>query len=103
MVFGGPSIFRVKQGLVTDFTYTDAYPFDTAAFGGGETVNASESKVGINAGADVAFFFTPQIGVGGMIQFAGTTLDLPSAAGGTQEVKTGGLQAGGGLRLRFWR
>lgn len=103
MVFGGPSFFRVKQGIVTDFTYSDAYPFDTAAFERGETVTASESKVGVNAGADVAFFFTPQVGVGGMIQFAGATLDMPSAGGGRQDVKTGGLQAGGGLRLRFWR
>jgi hypothetical protein len=103
LVFGGPSFFRVRQGIVTDFTYTDAYPFDTAAFDRGETVTARESKVGVNAGADVAFYFTPQLGVGGMVQFAGTTLELPSAAGGTQDVKTGGLQAGGGLRLRFWR
>lgn len=101
LVFGGPTFFRVKQGIVTDFTYTDAYPFDTASFQQGQTISAEESTIGFNAGADVAFFFTQQLGVGGMVQFTGATLDLPSAGGGTQEVKTGGLQVGGGLRLRF--
>src|SRR4030095_12066170 len=32
MVFGGPSFFQVKQGVVTDFTYTDSYPYDDATF-----------------------------------------------------------------------
>jgi hypothetical protein len=103
MVFGGPSFFRVTQGIVTDFTFTEEYPYDTATFANGETRNEKQSKVGANVGVDVGYFFTPQIGVGGMVQFAGATLDFPSAGGGTQEVKTGGLQAGGGLRLRFWR
>jgi hypothetical protein len=101
MAFGGPSFFRVKQGMVTDFTYTDAYPYDTATFANGQVVEAEESKIGFNAGVDAAFFFTRQLGVGGIVQFGGTTLDFASAGGGTQEVKAGGLQAGGGLRLRF--
>jgi len=106
MAFGGPSFFRVKQGIVTDFTYTDAYPYDTATFATGEVVEARESKLGFNAGVDAAFFFTRQLGVGGIVQFGGATLDFASAGGGTQEVKAGGLQAGGlqaggGLRLRF--
>ena len=103
MVFGGPSFFRVTQGLVTDFNYTEQYPYDSATFASGETRNATESKLGVNAGVDVGYFFTPQIGFGGLVQLAGTTLDFPSAGGGTQDVKTGGFQVGGGLRLRFWR
>ena len=103
MVFGGPSFFRVKQGIVTDFTFTEQYPYDTATFASGESRNEKESKIGANVGVDVGYFFTPQIGVGGMVQFAGATLDFPSAGGGAREVKTGGVQAGGGVRLRFWR
>jgi hypothetical protein len=103
MVFGGPSFFRVTQGIVTDFSFTEQYPYDTASFASGETREAKESKMGANVGVDVGYFFTPQIGIGGIVQFAGVTLDFPSAGGGTQEVKTGGFQAGGGLRLRFWR
>ena len=54
-----------------------------------------------NGGADVAFFFTRQVGVGGTLQFAGVTVQVPGALGSTREVKVGGGRAGGGLRLRF--
>ena len=101
MVFGGPSFFQVTQGVATDFTYLDSYPYDSASFDAVVTTTAKQSKVGGNAGADVGFFFSRQIGVGFTAQLAGTTLDLRSASGGTTRVKAGGMQAGGGLRLRF--
>lgn len=101
MVFGGPSFFQVKQGLVTDFTYSDSYPYDDATFRSATTATANASKMGFNVGGDVAFFFTRQVGVGGSVQFAGTNIDLRSAGGGAQSVKVGGVQSGGGLRLRF--
>ncbi len=99
--FGGPSFFQVTQGVATDFTYVDSYPFDSAAFGAAVTTTAKQSKVGFNAGGDVAFFFSQQVGVGFTAQVARATVDLPSASGGTIGVKAGGTQAGGGLRLRF--
>ena len=101
MVFGGPSFFRVKQGVVTDFTYTDSYPYDQAQFRAAITTGASASKVGFNAGGDFAFFFTRQVGVGAAVQFAATTVELPGAGGASQKVKAGGGKAGAGLRLRF--
>ena len=100
-VFGGPSFLQVKQEIVTDFRYSDEFPFDLATFESVVTTNAKESKLGVNVGADVAFFFTNQLGVGGTVQYAGATVALPSADGGTQDVKVGGLRTGGGIRLRF--
>ena len=101
MVFGGPSFFQVTQGVVTDLTYSDSYPYDTASFRSAVTTSEKQNKIGFNAGGDVAFFFTRQIGVGFTAKFAGSNIDLPSAGGGTTPVKAGGMQAGGGLRLRF--
>ena len=102
MVFGGPSFFSVKQGIVNDFEITEAYPYDTATFSRGLTTTADESKVGFNVGADVGYFFTRQVGVGGSVQWAGTTIEVPASGGtGTFDLKAGGLQVGGGLRLRF--
>jgi len=101
MVFGGPSFFKVKQGIVTDFAFTDEYPSDTATFVRAEITDAEESRVGFNVGGDVGYFFTRQIGIGFALQFARANVELRSAAGGTQEVRAGGVQAGGGLRLRF--
>jgi hypothetical protein len=102
VVFGGPSFFQVKQGIINDFEVTEAYPYDTATFNRGISTSAEESKVGFNVGADVGYFFTRQVGVGGSVQWAGTTIDVPASGGtGTFEIKAGGLQAGAGLRLRF--
>jgi hypothetical protein len=99
-VFGGPSFFQVEQGIVDDINYTEAYPFDTATFSSAATSTQSESGVGLNVGGDVAYFFGQQVGVGVGVQYSSATVQmtLPS---GTSDVKAGGTQIGGGLRLRF--
>lgn len=102
IVFGGPSFFTVKQGVVNDFEITESYPYDTATFSRGISTTVDESKVGFNVGTDVGYFFTRQVGVGGSVQWAGTTIDTPaSGSTGTIEMKAGGLQAGVGVRFRF--
>lgn len=101
MIFGGPSFFRVKQGIVTDFTYTNDYPYDEAQFAAATTTEAKASKIGFNAGGDLAFFFTRNVGLGATAQFSGATMVLPAAGGASQDVKVGGVKVGGGLRLRF--
>jgi hypothetical protein len=100
MVFGGPSFFHVDQDVVTDFTYTQSYPFDTATFSTAQTSKASSWRVGFNGGGDVAYFFTRQIGVGFSAMFSAATLDLP-ADSSTVSVKAGGLGAALGVRLKF--
>jgi hypothetical protein len=100
MAFGGPSFFRVKQDMVSTFTWAETYPFDDASFSSATIVDADGSKLGFNVGADVGFFFSRQVGVGGTIRFSAATVEI-DAAGGTHDVKAGGVHAGGGLRLRF--
>ena len=101
MIFGGPSFFQVTQGIVTDVTYTNNYPYDTAQFAAATTTKAKASKVGFNAGGDLAFFFTRNLGLGATAQWSGVTVALPAAGGASQDVKVGGVKVGGGLRLRF--
>ena len=102
VVFAGPSFFNVQQDIVSDFEINETYPYDTATFNRGITTTVDESKVGFNLGADVGYFFTRQVGVGGSVQWAGATFDAPGSAGtGTFEIKAGGFQVGAGLRLRF--
>lgn len=99
-VFGGPSFFKVEQDIVNDIDYSESYPFDTATFTRAITASQSESAVGINVGGDVAYFFTPNVGVGGTAQYSGATVEM-TVPSGTADVKAGGLQVGGGIRLRF--
>lgn len=101
MLFGGPSFFQVKQDVVRDFSWTETYPYDVAAFSTAETTRAKASKMGFHAGADVAMFFTRQFGLGATVQFASATVALPGAGGAMLDIMVGGMTAGGGLRLRF--
>jgi hypothetical protein len=99
-IFGGPSFFQVEQTIVTDFDYSSSYPFDTATFSRAITNERSESAMGFHVGGDVAYYFSNQIGVGGTVQYAGATVEM-AVPSGTADVNAGGLQVGGGLRLRF--
>lgn len=101
VLFGGPTFFQVSQGVVTDIVYTETYPFDTATFVRGVTSSRKTSTIGFNAGADVAYFFTPQLGVGAVFQFSRANVDVEAAAGATRRIAVGGVQTGGGLRVRF--
>ena len=92
--------FQVEQSIVDDVNYTEAYPFDTATFSSAVSSAQSSSGTGVNVGGDVAFFFGPNVGVGVGVQYSSATVQmtLPS---GASDVKAGGAQVGGGLRLRF--
>jgi len=96
IVFGGPSFFTVKQSVVTAVRYTDAYPYDEATFSGATVANEEEKKTGFNVGVDVAYYFTKNIGAGGIVRFASTKVDFSLG-----KVDAGGAMVGGGVRIRF--
>ena len=106
-VFGGPTFFNVNQELATEVEFASTYPFDEAEFTGiTSTVEASESAVGVNVGVDVGYYFSRSVGVGGLVRFSRASVDLtpPSTtppSGDTVSTDAGGLQAMGGLRVRF--
>ena len=100
-VFGGPSLFNVTQGLVAGITVSETYPYDTATFTSASVQQESKSKVGVNAGVDVAFMFSRNIGVGGVVRFSRSTLSFDNASGQAVDVDAGGAQVGTGLRVRF--
>jgi len=52
---------------------------------------------GVNVGVDGTYLFTPRVGAGIFLRYAGGSVDLPSAPG----LKVGGFQAGIGARIRF--
>ena len=99
--FGGPTLFEVEQPLVTDVNFTHAYPYDTAAFSSAVTSPHSADTVGFNVGADVAFYFTDNVGVGWLTRYSRAMAELPSAGGETLDIEVGGLHTAVGLRVRF--
>lgn len=100
-IFGGPSWIQVKQTMVTDFSYTDAYPYDTAAFGVATTTARSGSKVAIGGGAALGYFLTKAIGLEGNVQFVQAKVPLSGAGGTSRTVKAGGFKGGVGFVARF--
>lgn len=100
-LFGGPTWFNASQDLVTDIRFDQAYPYDTATYSGANTAELSASAIGAHAGADVAYYFSERIGVGGMVRFSGGSVEFDYPDGGTFKNNVGGLHTVGGLRIRF--
>jgi hypothetical protein len=107
-VFGGPTYFRVRQDLIDQVNYlqnsgvfTTLNQIDITTF----TANEYEATGwGFNVGGDVSYFFTRVFGVGGFGRYSRGTAaldDVDVEATGVEEFKAGGLQVGGGIRLKF--
>ncbi|MYK88548.1 MAG: hypothetical protein F4018_09490 [Acidobacteria bacterium] len=99
--FGGPTLFSVEQQLVTDVNFTHAYPYDTASFSSAVIDRKSNSAVGFHVGADVAYYFSSNVGIGWLTRYSRAAVELPSASGEMVEIDAGGLHTAVGLRVRF--
>lgn len=98
---GGASFFAVDQDVVSDVTYDDEYPFDSATFSSGTVSRVSASKVGYNVTADVAWKLGRRWGIGAMVRFSRARIPLTASGVDLGTLDAGGLQAGGGLRFAF--
>ena len=103
VLFGGASFFRVDQTFVSDVTYSELYPYDTASFVDATFASDRRSKVGYNAGADATWKLSRKWGLGGMIRFAHARVPFTVGDIDAGSTEVGGLQAAGGLRLVFYR
>ena len=91
-ILGGPSYLKVFQDLAQTVNVTSGTRDASPA---GE--QATATKLGFHIGGDATYLLTPGIGVGLMVRFVGASAELASVP----SLKLGGLQYGGGLRLRF--
>jgi hypothetical protein len=55
------------------------------------------TAIGVNVGADASYMFTPKLGAGLFVRYAGASVDFDSV----EDLNVGGFQAGLGLRIRF--
>ena len=101
MAFGGPSVVHLSQDVATGVVLAESYPFDTVQFRSAAIERGSGSTLGFNVGGDVAYYFTPRVGVGGGALFSAATVHVPTFGGATTGLKAGGTSLGGGLRLKF--
>lgn len=102
MISGGPTWFSLTQGVVTTPQITEVGPPYTTVNMTVSQSTLTASKMGFNVGADLTFRFANNFGVGGMMRYSSATVTLESAgSGATSDVKVGGFQVGGGIRIRF--
>jgi hypothetical protein len=92
----GPTFFSVKQQLIDTVAVSEPGPTMTP-----QVVEADDSPVGVNFGADVTYLVTDAIGVGAMLRYATGSADFATAGGGSVSLDAGGFQFGAGLRVRF--
>jgi len=100
-VYAGPTRLSVTQDVITAIQYTESYPYDTATFSAAQIATDKVNKWGIGAGADLAYYFTRNVGVGVGVKYSGGETELVSLGSSPLKSKLGGSEFGGGLRLRF--
>jgi hypothetical protein len=98
---GGPSIFNLKQGAVTSPQITEVGPPYTTVNMTVSQATTTGSQIGFNIGADMTYRFANNFGIGAIVRYAAATVSLEPEGGDTSDVKVGGFQFGGGLRIRF--
>jgi hypothetical protein len=102
--FGGPSIFQTEQGLATKVNLTlanEVYPYDTLSFPGVTTQTVKGNVNGYNAGADMTWKLGKTFGLGALIRYSHGQKNFTPTGGQAVKIETGGLHAGGGLRVVF--
>jgi hypothetical protein len=97
----GPSFISVTQEMVSAVQVTEQGPPFTAVNTAATTVSLEESIVGVNIGADFTYMFTPYVGGGFFMRYAGGSADFTSPSGVPISLDVGGFQIGGGARIRF--
>jgi hypothetical protein len=100
-VFGGPSFFRIKLGVITDYSYNESYPYDDASFNATTTTAASVPKAGSMREGMLPSTSRDNSKSARRCRLRARPSNGRGVGSATQEVKAGGGQAGGGLRLRF--
>lgn len=99
--FAGPTRLTVTQDVITTIQYAESYPFESAAFSGVQISADKVNKWGVSAGADLAYYFTRNAGIGLGIKYNGGEAELVSLGSESLTSKIGGVEFGGGIRLRF--
>src|SRR5262245_23661857 len=101
LAYGGPSVFRLSQTVVTQLFLDDFYPFDTVRITDVDTEQHDVVRWGYHVGADVSYFFTRTVGVGGGVRYTYANLDFDDDEDNPTSTATGRVQALAGLRVRF--
>ena len=94
-LYGGPTLFSVKQDVLTGITV----PTAGTTIGSVTTTTIDESATGLHVGLDIRYLIIKNAGIGAFARYATAKVDTTAIDSGSMEV--GGFQYGIGLRVRF--
>ena len=104
----GPSFFKLSQDTIgTVSIEPEVSPYTKITLTNPTVITTEATKVGVNAGLDLAWFSNlsysvlSNVGVGVFVKYAGTTVAMTPEGADPISMKIGGVQYGGGLRIRF--
>jgi hypothetical protein len=105
-LFAGPTYFRLSRQMVDFVRYSQqaAGPSspNIVTIAGYDARVVEGTGWGFHAGADVGYFFSRYAGVGGTLRFSRGSVDMAEPLSEKPaKMTTGGMQFGGGVRLRF--
>jgi hypothetical protein len=93
-IMGGPAFVFAEHEFMSGSTITEGISKPVVEV---TTATVKQTVGGFLAGADIRYMLTARLGVGGFVRFGLAKMDVTESA----SLSLGGLQAGGGLRLRF--
>jgi hypothetical protein len=105
-LFAGPTYFRLSRQMVDIVRYTQQAAgissLNIVTIAGYDARVVEGTGWGFHAGADVGYFFSRYAGVGGTLRFSRGSVDMAEPLSEKPaKMTTGGMQFGGGVRLRF--
>jgi opacity protein-like surface antigen len=101
LLFGGPSIFHITQDVVSNLSLAETYPYDQVTVTDSTQTELSSTVVGFHVGGDLAYMFTPGVGVGGGVRYSSGQKEFGKDADATGSGRAGGLEVMAGIRFRF--
>lgn len=104
-VTAGPSILSVGQdaivGVPLDREALETPPFDTVTILDVPISKRSENGFGGHVSFDLSYMLRPNYGVGVFVGYEGGSVDMRLRNDTPTQIDVGGIQVGGGLRVRF--
>ena len=100
-VLVGPTFYNIKQDFVDTVGVVETPPFTSVSINSVQQIEQSESAVAFTAGLDGTYRLTPRFGIGAFFRYSGASVDMELSGGNSVTVEAGGIQIGGGLRVRF--
>lgn len=94
MLLVGPALIQLKHDLVTSATVQETNSGPTVTPG---IESISRSFLSFQVGGDLQYMMTPSLGFGGFVRYESTPANLSPSV----KLTLGGVQAGGGVRIRF--